>query len=302
MSAPAKPKAALGRGLGALLGEDAVSEDADLRVRMVPVVAIVPNPRQPRKRFDPEALAELAASVREQGVIQPVVARKAPITAELGIRYELVAGERRWRAAIEAGLLEIPVLVKELDDRQSLEISLLENLQREDLNPVETARGYRQLIEEFSYPHKRLAERLGVSREAVTNTLRLLKLPEGVTALLEIGSLSAGHARALLALEEQPERMMLLAGRVVAEQLSVRETERLARQREESEEAPVARERAGRREPAIEAMERQLLAQLQTRVTITHARGRGKIILEYRSLDELESLTAKLLPPEVVAG
>lgn len=295
-------KITLGRGLGSLLGDDAVLDDDLHRIRQVAVYEIRPNPRQPRKRFDPAALGELAESIREQGVIQPVLARLVADPAEPNIRYELVAGERRWRAAQEAGLREIPVMVKEMDDQQSLEISLLENLQREDLNPLETARGYQQLLDEFGYNHKRLAKRVGISREAVSNALRLLKLPGTVTLLVEEGQISAGHARALLALAEQPEAILELANRVVAKQLSVRETERLARvyamadQSDTLDPSPrKGSEYQNRREPAIEAMEKQLISELQTRVTITHARGRGKIILEYTNLEELQSLTGRLL-------
>ncbi len=217
----------LGRGLDALLGphpgdpESRSSASGGGGRRTAPVAAIDRNPRNPRRDFRREDLDELAASLKQHGIVQPLVVRPAPGAAE---RYELIAGERRWRAAQIAGLHEVPVTILDVSDRQALELAIVENVQRADLNPVEEARGYHALMEEFDYTQADLGTTIGKSRVHVTNTLRLLKLPEPVLALLESGTLSAGHGRALLAARE-PERLAQLA---VDKNLSVRQTERLA--------------------------------------------------------------------------
>jgi ParB family chromosome partitioning protein len=210
----------MGRGLGALisgLSEAAAAETA----RELPVAQIVANPHQPRKRFDDTALAELAASIREHGVLQPLVVR--PID---GGKHELVAGERRWRAARSIGLDQVPVVVRELDDRQAMEIALIENLQRSDLTPLEMAQGLKLLAEAFELTHEELAQRVGMSRSAVTNALRLLGLPTTIQAMLERGAISAGHARALLGCQDD-DWQLAIAQRIEAEGLSVRTVEQL---------------------------------------------------------------------------
>lgn len=291
------PKMSLGRGLGSLLGEAAVMEVDGARVRMLPINHIHPNPQQPRQHFNDDSLAELAESIREQGVLQPILVRTKPDTPHAEY-FEIIAGERRWRAAQTAGLHEVPVLVKHLDDKQALEIALIENLQREDLNPVEIANGYQRLIGEFNYSHEQLGNRLGKSRIAVTNTLRLLRLPNAVLEMIINNTLSPGHARALLGLGERETDLMDVATEVATKGLSVRETERLVRERlKQKPRETTPREGAwNRREPSITLLEENLMQTLGLRVSITHMRGRGRLIMEYDTLEELEGLAARLLP------
>lgn len=310
-------KMTLGRGLGSLLGEAAVLETEKTEqenIRLIPLEHIQRNPRQPRGDMDAVALEELAESVREQGVLQPILVRPLGEGAD---HYELVAGERRWRAAGIAGLKNIPALVRQLSDGESLEMAILENVQREDLNPVETARGYDALIREFDYSHKKVGRRVGKSRMAVTNLLRLLRLPESVLTWVANGSLSTGHARALLGLEENPERLVQLAEEVAIQGFSVRETEVMVRkERGDLQVEPEAAEenaveetpapetkgatppRGRHREPTIVEMENRLTTRLGNKVTITQLRGRGKLILEYLSLEDLEGLAKRLLGDE----
>ena len=220
-------KRGLGKGLGALLPKAADSSDEKLI--QCSVSFIEPDSKQPRKRFDPEKMAELVRSIKEKGVVQPVLVRPAMQPG----RYKLVAGERRWRAAQQAGVSKIPALVLTLDDRQAVEISLIENLQRENLNPVEEAQGYQRLIDEFDFNHEEVAKTLGKDRSTITNMVRLLKLPPAVLAQMEDGQLSMGHGRALLAVGDA-ESQTALAEQVVAKQLSVRQIERLIRQRKKT--------------------------------------------------------------------
>ncbi|MEO5363894.1 MAG: ParB/RepB/Spo0J family partition protein [Magnetococcus sp. DMHC-8] len=296
-------KMTLGRGLGALLGEAAVLETAQENIRLLPLERIQPNPRQPRGDMDAVALEELAESIREQGVLQPILVRPLGESTD---HYELIAGERRWRAAAIAGLDKIPALVRNLGDGESLEVAILENVQREDLNPVEAARGYDLLIREFEYSHKKIGRRVGKSRMAITNLLRLLRLPEPVLAWVANGSLSTGHARALLGLEEKPERLIQLAEEVAVQGLSVRETEILIRRergelQDEREVAPAPGSsrplsvRGRQREPVIVEMESRLANTLGSQVTITQVHGRGKLILAYDSPAALEALVKRLL-------
>ncbi|MBF0184276.1 MAG: ParB/RepB/Spo0J family partition protein [Magnetococcales bacterium] len=292
----------LGRGLGSLLGDAAMLTSEQEAIRLLPLEHIQPNPRQPRGDMDPVALEELAESIREQGVLQPILVRPLGENSE---RYELIAGERRWRAAAIAGLEKIPVLVRAMGDGESLEVAILENVQREDLNPIEAAKGYDLLMREFDYSHKKIGRRVGKSRMAITNLLRLLRLPEPVLNWVANGTLSTGHARALLGLEERPERLIQLAEEVAVQGLSVRETEVLVRrergelsEREQAADtatvaAPTPRGR--HREPAIVEMESRLATTLGSKVTITQVRGKGKVILEYLSPAELEALVKRLL-------
>lgn len=292
-----KIKTSLGRGLGSLLGEDAVNEVESHRVRLLPLTAIQPGRHQPRQRFAEETMVELADSIREQGVLQPVLVRRVSVRGEAE-RFELVAGERRWRAAGLAGLLEIPALVRDLNDRQAAEAALLENVQREDLNAVEVAKGYQRLVDEFGYTHDAVAKRLGLSRMAISNALRLLRLPDTVLVWLEQRSdtFSAGHARALLPVERDPELLLEMAGEVLAKGLSVRETERLVRDHQQHTPTPHKSKPAhNRRDPAITAMEQNLTNRFGATVSITSRAGRGKIILDYGSLEELEGLVSTLL-------
>lgn len=278
----------LGMGLSALLGEGAApAATAAEGLRTLPVEALEPGPFQPRGALDQAALAELAASVREHGVLQPILVRRKRGAPQ---RYEIVGGERRWRAAQAAQLHEVPVVVRELDDRQAMAAGLVENLQRQDLNALEEAEGYRRLADEFGLTQDALGRSVGKSRSHVANTLRLLALPGPVRALLRDGALSAGHARALLTAPD-PER---LATQVVARGLNVRQTEALA--------AAPPRPRASAagsaapRDPETAALERDLIARLGLKVSVDHAGPGGSVTLRYRDLDQLDGLIRLLMP------
>jgi ParB family chromosome partitioning protein len=286
-----EPQRRLGRGLDALLspppgGTDMPQEGPEVRRRSLPVAMIERNPRNPRRTFRPEEIEELAASLKQHGLVQPIVVRPIRGGAE---RYEIIAGERRWRAAQSAGLHEIPVTILDVSDRQALELAIVENVQRTDLNPIEEARGYQALIEEFGYSQGDLGATLGKSRVHVTNTLRLLRLPEAVLDMLEAGTLSAGHGRALLAAAE-PEK---LARQIAEKNLSVREAEKLT---QPSLEAP---RDAGRRPPPkdanLRALEKELTDYMGLRVEIRPGyEGRGELLINYRSLDQLDLICRKL--------
>lgn len=274
----------LGRGLGALIPAGATTlED-------IPISLISPNRNQPRRQFDEEGLANLAASIRQVGVLQPLLVRP---TAEGA--YELVVGERRWRAARRAGLATIPALVVDTDERGALERALVENIHRRDLNAIEEAAAYLQLIEEAGLTHEQLAERVGLSRPAVTNALRLLDLPDGVQRMVIDGLISAGHARALLGLESEG-LIQKAAERVATEGLSVRDTEKLVReQRIEGEAESSTPVRTGRPTPAgLLEVEERLSDLLATRVTVSMGQRRGKVVIEFGSLDDLERIFARI--------
>ncbi len=276
----------LGRDLTALLGASAplAPGGEGEPLRHIPVERIRRGPWQPRRDFDPAALEELAASIRAQGVLQPVVVRPA------GDAYELVAGERRWRAAQMAGLAEVPAVVREVDDRTAAALALIENIQRRDLNPIEEARGLARLIEEHGLTHQEAAEAVGRSRAAVSNLLRLLELDAEVRDMLERGELEMGHARALLALP--PARQREAAARVVARGLSVRETERLVR-RLRAAAAPAARPPA-RRDPDVARLEQALSERLGAPVRLEHRGRGGRIVIRYTSLEELDGILERL--------
>jgi len=280
-----KPKG-LGRGLDALLGGgDAARRDA---TATLPVAAIRPGKYQPRTRMDEQALSELAASIRAQGLMQPLLVRRLD-GVQGREQYELIAGERRWRAAQLAGLAEVPALVREVPDRAALAMSLIENIQREDLNPLEEAAGLQRLIDEFSMTHEQAADAVGRSRSATTNLLRLLKLAKPVQAMLMQGSLEMGHARALLALDGA--RQIEAANRIAARGLSVRESEALA--------ARLARSPAARRRPKTDRdlarLEEEISERLGTAVQIRPGRkGSGTILVRYSGLDHLDQLLKKL--------
>jgi len=276
-----KTKKGLGRGLGALLPEvqakDVVSE--------VAVEEIVPNRYQPRQQFDEEKLEELARSVLEHGVVQPVMVRPRPGG------YELVAGERRWRAALKAGLNSIPAVIKEFSDVELMEIALVENLQREDLNPIEEARAYAKLIREFGFTQEQLARRVGKSRPQIANTLRLLQLDEELQKAILDEQISVGHAKVLLAIEE-PSLRKQVAARVLQGKLSVRETEELLKAR------PQARRRPGKpakKDPQLVELEEILRENLGTRVKIVSGRRKGKIEIEYYGPGDLERIMGLMI-------
>lgn len=283
-------KKGLGRGLSALLADVAPDEARGAEPghpagpRMVPIERIRPNPNQPRRDFSEKELQDLAASIREKGVIQPLILRVHPADANA---FEIVAGERRWRAAQLAQLHQLPVVVRDLDDTEVLELAIIENIQREDLNAVEEALGYRQLMDRFGHTQERLAEALGKSRSHIANLLRLLTLPEPVLDLLRGGSLSAGHARALIT-APNPEA---LARQVLERDLSVRQTEALARA-VTAKPADAAPNPRAVKDADTRALEEDLMANLRLKVRIEHRPGKqsGELRISYRSLEELDGL------------
>ena len=280
-------KAGLGRGLGLLVGE-ADAETAGMRAdSTLPLDRIRPNKDQPRRTFDDVELAELADSIRQNGVLQPLLVR------DRGDYYEIVAGERRYQAAQAAGLDEVPVIIRDISDDDVFKLALIENLQRSDLSPLEEANGYRQLIKEKGLTQEELARILSKSRSTITNTLRLLDLPEEVQELVETGQLTAGHARAILAVPDEEGRIAL-AKRVVSEHLSVRQTESLAST------FSVNQEDKPRRAPLPQSFKRaarQLRLALDTNVRVKNVRGKNKIEIEFASEDELAHIVDLLAGP-----
>ena len=272
----------LGRGLGALLG-DAALQSQEGGSLSLPISQVEPGLKQPRKRFEDAALQDLADSIRTHGIIQPLTVRRLSSGY-----YQIIAGERRWRAAKLAGLTEVPAVIIEADDRKTMELALIENLQREDLNPIEEANGYKSLMEDYGLTQEEVAQRVGKSRPAVANALRLLSLPDPVCLLVEEGQLSAGHARAILAVPSG-EAQMKLAKKVVADGLSVRQTEALAKRLAQGGQAAAA---ARSDELAIydRAAEKDLGARLGRKVHIVRGRRKGKIELEYYDPDDLNAL------------
>jgi ParB family chromosome partitioning protein len=279
-------RSGLGRGLGALIPTEVLKDRGALAE--LSITAVRPNPRQPRAHFDEEALAALTASVREVGILQPILVRR--ISDD---HYELIAGERRWRAARRAGLATVPAIVRIASDSESLEQALIENLNREELNPLEEAAGYQQLIEDFDLTHEQLSTRVGKSRVAITNALRLFQLPPSVQRLVAEGRLSAGHARALLG---TPDRAFLesLARRAANEQLSVREVEEAVRQRNQMK-LPDSDVSSGKppgrlRPPGILELEELLADHLNTKVRVDMGANRGKVVIEFATLEDLERI------------
>jgi ParB family chromosome partitioning protein len=278
----------LGRGLDALIPKEGRGG-----AREIPVDAIMPNPQQPRRPGGSEALQELADSITAHGVIQPVVVREVP--GSVPPAYELIAGERRWRATQLAGLETIPAIVKDASPREMLEIALVENLQREDLNPLEEATAYRVLAEEFNLSHEEIAQQIGRSRPAITNTMRLLHLPPAVQQHVAGGELSAGHARALLALPSTQDQVEVMR-QVLDENMSVRQTEllvrELLRERLEPEEAPEPAPRPARapRLPAVVAMEERFREALGTRCSLKWGEKGGRLTIYFYSDEEIDHL------------
>ena len=275
----------LGRGLAALLGgANAPQTEVSRGARQTPIEFLRPNPRNPRKRFDNDELDELAASIKERGIIQPAVVRAIPGVADA---YEIIAGERRWRAAQRAGLHEIPVIIVEAGDREALEIAIVENVQRADLNALEEAAGYAQLGADYGYSHGDIARVVGKSRSHVANTLRLTHLPEHTRGLLAGGKISAGHARALLAVAD-PDT---LADRIVAEGLTVRDIERLS---ENSGKTSRPRRGAAPVDADTAALEDKLALALGTKVTIRHSGESGDIRIAFQNFDQLDDFCRRL--------
>jgi len=286
----------LGRGLSALIPGAPEAGEAPAGLLQVPVNAVGPNPKQPRTKFDDETLAELAASIKEVGILQPIVVRRSGEGT-----YELVAGERRLRAAKLANLATVPVVLRDSQDSELLREALIENIHREDLNPIELAEAFRQLLEELGLKQEALAERVGVSRSHIANTIRLLALPLEVQQLLTDEKLTAGHARALLALGDA-EAMRSLALRVAAEDLSVRHTEEVVRRfldtpvSTDTPETVVAAVAASGGDPAVAEIEEILSEQLATRVTIQVGTKRGgKVVIEFGSPDDLERIVSEIV-------
>lgn len=296
MNAKMSKSRGLGRGLSALMADVTTEPDGrpgtesrrpDMKV---PIEKLKANPDQPRRTFSPTQLDELAASIREKGIIQPLIVRSIE-----GGSYEIVAGERRWRAAQMAQLHEIPVIVREFDDIEVLEVAIIENIQRADLNAVEEAAGFKQLMDRFGHTQEKLAEALGKSRSHIANLLRLLSLPMDVQSLVVEGKLSAGHARALITAEDPSET----AKQVVRDGLSVRATEALVKKQQQGEDvrpAPKSRNLNAAKDADTRALEKDLSAILAMKVAINHKPGTeaGQVVLTYENLDQLDDLCAKL--------
>jgi ParB family chromosome partitioning protein len=275
----------LGRGLAALIPQ---RSETRATVTDLPIASIRPNPDQPRRRFGDAEMATLTASIREHGVLQPV------LVAETLDGYQLIAGERRVRAALSAGLDRIPAVVRHLDDRERLELALIENLQREDLDPIESAHGFRRLIDDFGLTHEAIAERVGRARSTVANTLRLLDLAPVVQAAIADGSISEGHGRALGGLS--PEHQEHVLGAVIEQELSVRQTEELVRRLREPKPPTDGdeREQAHAADPDLEQIEEDLRRSLGTKVSLARSRRGGRIVIEYYSDEELGRLYDRL--------
>ena len=281
----------LGTGLGALFGDDIYAEE-DSQVLTLPISKVEPRSDQPRRAFDMDALEELADSIRQYGLIQPITVRKLPTGY-----YQIIAGERRWRAARMAELSDVPVRVIEADDRRAAELALVENLQREDLNPMEEARGFKKLMDEYGLTQEEAASAVGKSRPAIANSLRLLGLSTGVMELVESGELSAGHARALIPIAD-PERQLSAAMRVVSEGLSVRQTESLAaRLKKQADEIyiPELEEGDEIKVDYLEIVRHELEKSLARKVKISEGRKRGQIEIEFYGADDREALIKALM-------
>lgn len=282
----------LGRGLSALIPGAPEAGDTRTGLLEVPVNAVASNPRQPRTKFEDETIRSLAASITEVGILQPIVVRQRADGA-----YELIAGERRLRAARVAGLATVPVVLRDSDDSDLLREALIENIHREDLNPIELAEAFRQLLEELGLKQEELADRVGVSRSHIANTIRLLALPLDVQQLLIDDRLTAGHARALLALGDQ-EAMGVLALRVAAEDLSVRGTEEAVRRFIDGQAVRPAPSRDADEQPAdgsLGEIEEILSEQLATRVTVQMGAKRGRVVIEFGSADDLERIVSEIV-------
>ncbi|MCB1519726.1 MAG: ParB/RepB/Spo0J family partition protein [Hyphomicrobiaceae bacterium] len=290
MTAPV-PKSRLGRGLASLIGEpqpNAIRLPPEGEQRLVATDQLKSSPLNPRKEFREDELAELAESIRIKGLVQPIIARPDPSGAG---GYEIVAGERRWRAALKAGVHTVPVIVRDLDDRDVLELAIIENVQRADLNAIEEAGGYRELVDRYGYSQEQLSEIIGKSRSHVANTLRLLKLPASVQALVQMGQLSAGHARALIG-REDAER---LAERILAEDLNVREVEALVQAGGEATAVGAGR-KPREKDADTKAFEKELTDALGLKIEIKRGSGEsGNLIIKYGNFDQLDYIRMRLV-------
>ena len=277
------PGKGLGKGLTALFGEELTQDDS---LRTLKLRDVEPNPNQPRREFDPAALEELAESIRQNGIITPITVRK------VDDRYQIIAGERRWRASRMAGLEDIPAYVLEVDEREAYQYALVENLQRQDLNPIEEALGYRRLMDDYGYSQEKAGEKVGRSRPYITNALSLLSLPQLICDMIASGALSAGHGRALVVLDEQ--KAMEAAKSILEKDLSVRETEALVKRM--LEDSPDAEEE--KKEDAVamyvRELERSLASSTGHKISIKHGRKKGKLTIEYYGNDDLDKICAAL--------
>jgi ParB family transcriptional regulator, chromosome partitioning protein len=288
--AMAEERSRLGRGLAALIGDVGDETAAIERARgqkRIPIEYIKANPKNPRRHFDGEELDNLAASIRVKGILQPILVR--PVRGKTDA-YEIVAGERRWRAAQRAGVHDVPVTLLEINDREALEIAIVENVQRSDLNPLEEANGYENLLEQFKYSQNDLAKVVGKSRSHIANTLRLLKLPNSVKKLLAEGKLTAGHARALLA-HDDPEK---LAKAIVEGGLNVRDVEALTPGERKTSKGKAGKAKAAAKSSDVRALERKLTDALGLSVAINNRGARGELRIRYRSLEQLDAVCRKL--------
>lgn len=276
-------KQALGKGLGALIEKKDVAS-TEGKIEHLEMTAVDLNPQQPRKDFDETSLSELKDSLKVNGILQPIIVRRR------GQRYEIMAGERRYRAARDLGWKKIPAIVKDASDEHSLEIALIENLQRQDLNPMEESRAYMALMRDYELTQDSIAERVGKNRASVANTLRLLNLPDEIQGLIEGGHLTFGHAKAILSLQS-PSEQVKLAKEVMAKGWSVRETEEQVQERQR---LPVHKVRILRKDPAIRALEERIESALHTKVYVKQGKKKGRIEIEYYSLDDLERLVGVL--------
>lgn len=265
----------LGKGLGALISDSAGKD----YIKEVEIDKIIPNPMQPRKIFDLEKIDELSQSITEQGILQPIIVR------QINNNYEIIAGERRFKAAKKAGLLKVPVIIKKADDEESLEIAIIENVQREDLSAIEEGEAYKLLIEKYNYTQEALANRLGKNRATITNTLRLLKLPTQIKDDINSGKMTSGHARAILAIENEKEQLKI-AEKVINENLSVRDVEKLVKDKKE----PKKPARVEKKKLEIVEIESMLRDFLGTKVKIKDGNNKGKIEIEYYSDGDLERI------------
>ncbi|MBQ7739718.1 MAG: ParB/RepB/Spo0J family partition protein [Eubacterium sp.] len=277
----AKKQSGLGKGLGALMLENSV--DDGVSTSTLPINEIIPNRDQPRKTFDEEALEELAASIRQHGVLQPLLVR--PLASG---GYQLVAGERRWRASRMAELNEVPVIIKELTDTEAMELAIIENLQREDLNPIEEAEGLNALVEKCGFSQEEIALSVGKSRPAIANSLRLLKLPEEIREMTKNGEISAGHARALLRFEGEA-LMLEVAEQIVSRKLTVRDVEKMS-----SKPKALTKKTAKRRDSFFDEVELSLSEALGRKVKVSNSGNKGKLEIEFYSQDDLKNLANTL--------
>lgn len=289
-------KKGLGKGLGALFTEpagnivaeiDKIGKDAGGTVTMIDIVDVEPNKNQPRKEFDKDRLEALSLSIKEHGVVSPIL-----VTPTVSGTYRIVAGERRWRASKLAGLREIPCIIKDFEEQQVMEIALVENLQREDLNPIEEAEGYFRLMEAFSLTQEEIAKRVGKSRSAVANALRLNNLCDEVKKMVQAGELSQGHARALLSLDK--ERQIELAGKIIGNELSVRRTEQLVQSAQDEKKSSPKKKMTPMTQKYYKELENVLSSRYGTKVKINEGTKKGKIEIEYYSKDDLERILFEL--------